>query len=86
MKKDIKAWAIKLRGRSFYQGTDGNPFLYKTPRCERIEQVAKVGKRMHGPEPLQNSMWRHWVRLVAFWLLVGLLGLLWWGLLLLFWG
>jgi hypothetical protein len=30
MKKDIMAWAIKLRGRSFYQGTDGNPFLYKT--------------------------------------------------------
>jgi len=30
MKKDIKAWAIKLRGRNFYQGTEGNPFLYKT--------------------------------------------------------
>jgi hypothetical protein len=55
-------------------------------RKERIEQFAKVGKRMHGPEPLQNSMWRHWVRLVAFWLLVGLLGLLGWALLLSFWG
>jgi hypothetical protein len=50
-------------------------------RKERIEQVAKVGKRMHGPEPLQSSMWRYWVRLVAFWLLVGLLGLFGWGLL-----
>jgi hypothetical protein len=30
MKKDIKAWAIKLRGRSFHQGSDGNPFLYAT--------------------------------------------------------
>jgi hypothetical protein len=30
MKKDVKSWAIKLRGRNFYQSTDGNPFLYKT--------------------------------------------------------
>jgi hypothetical protein len=30
VKKDIKAWAIKLRGRNFYQSTDGNPFLYRT--------------------------------------------------------
>ena len=30
MKKDTKAWAIKIRGRSFYQGADGNPFLYTT--------------------------------------------------------
>ena len=52
-------------------------------RKERIERVAKVGKRMHGPEPLQKSMWRYWVRLVAFWLLVGLLGLTVWPVLLL---
>lgn len=30
MKKDIKAWAIKLRGRSFHQAHDGVPFLYTT--------------------------------------------------------
>jgi hypothetical protein len=30
MKKDIKAWAIKLRGRSFYQNVDGTPFLFST--------------------------------------------------------
>ena len=30
MKKDTKAWAIKLRGRSFYQNTDRQPFLYTT--------------------------------------------------------
>jgi hypothetical protein len=30
MKKDIKAWAIKLRGRSFYQDAKGAPVLYKT--------------------------------------------------------
>lgn len=29
-KKDMKAWAIKLRGRSFYQNMDGMPFMYFT--------------------------------------------------------
>ena len=32
MKKDTKSWAIKLRGRSFYQGVDGVPFLFATKR------------------------------------------------------
>jgi len=30
MKKDSKAWAIKLNKRIFYRNTDGNPFLYRT--------------------------------------------------------
>jgi hypothetical protein len=30
MKKDVKAWAVKLKGRSFHQSTDRNPFLYTT--------------------------------------------------------
>jgi hypothetical protein len=34
MKKDIKGWAIKLRGRNFYQNHDGVPFLFKTKRSE----------------------------------------------------
>ena len=38
--------------------------------------VAKVGKRMHGPEPLQSVMWRYWVRRLALWLLLGLVWLL----------
>jgi len=29
IKKDIKAWAIKLRGRSF-RSLNGTPFLYTT--------------------------------------------------------
>ena len=32
MKKDIKMWAIKLRGRNFYQNHDGVPFLFATKR------------------------------------------------------
>jgi hypothetical protein len=30
MKKDIKAWAIKLRGRSFYLDPDGTPYTWRT--------------------------------------------------------
>ena len=30
MKKDIKAWAIKIRSRNFYQNVDGNPFIFST--------------------------------------------------------
>lgn len=28
MKKDMKAWAIKLRRRSFYKDKEGYPYLY----------------------------------------------------------
>jgi hypothetical protein len=30
MKKDIKAWAIKIRERSFYLDPDGTPYMRKT--------------------------------------------------------
>ena len=30
MKKDIKAWAIKIRGRSFFLDSDGTPYLRTT--------------------------------------------------------
>ena len=30
MKKDIKAWAIKIRGRNFYSSNIGVPHIYKT--------------------------------------------------------
>ena len=45
-------------------------------------RVAKVGKRMHGPQALQSSLWRYWVRRLAFWLLLAVLGLTVWPLLL----
>lgn len=32
IKKEIKAWAIKLRGRSFHQNLNGVPFLYMTKK------------------------------------------------------
>ena len=33
MKKDIKAWAVKIRGRSFYLDLDGTPYM-RTTRAE----------------------------------------------------
>ena len=41
MKKDIKAWAIKIRGRSFYLDSDGTPYMRRT-RAEvevRVEYI-----------------------------------------------
>ncbi len=49
------------------------------PNCP--VRVAKVGQKMHGPEPLQSSMWRYWVRRLAFWLLMAVLGLTVWPVL-----
>jgi len=40
MKKDIKAWAIKLRGRSFYSNNIGNPHIYKTQASALIRSQA----------------------------------------------
>jgi hypothetical protein len=42
MKKDIKAWAIKVNGRNFYSNNIGLPFIYKTRAsastgCKQIE-------------------------------------------------
>jgi hypothetical protein len=42
MKKDTKAWAIKLRGRSFYSNNIGLPHIYKTRAsaltgCKQLE-------------------------------------------------
>lgn len=42
MKKDSKAWAIKLRGRSFYQNLDGMPFLYFTKSA-----ASSIAMRVH---------------------------------------
>ena len=44
-------------------------------------RVAKVGKRMYGPEPLQSVMWRYWVRRAGYWLLMAVLGLTLWPML-----
>ncbi len=47
IKKEMKAWAIKLRGRSFHQSLDGIPFFYMTKRdvsivAMRIEKINDI--------------------------------------------
>jgi hypothetical protein len=44
-------------------------------------RVAKVGKRMHGPQALREGAWRYWVRRAAYWLLMAVLGLTVWPVL-----
>ena len=44
IKKDMKAWAIKIRGRNFYQNIDGVPFLFATKKvassvASRVETI-----------------------------------------------
>jgi hypothetical protein len=51
-------------------------------RKERIERVAKVGQKMHGPEPIRGAGWRHHLKRFAYWLLTGLVGIAVWTLLL----
>jgi hypothetical protein len=41
VKKDIKAWAIKLRGRSFYKDIYSIPFIYPT-RIEAMLEVERI--------------------------------------------
>lgn len=41
MKKDLKAWAIKLRGRSLYQDSYNIPYLYPT-RLDAVEEALKI--------------------------------------------
>jgi hypothetical protein len=46
MKKDAKAWAIKLRGRSFYLSSTGSPWTFAT-KIE-AEHFAQNVSRHHG--------------------------------------
>lgn len=41
MKKDLKLWAIKLRGRSLYKDTYSIPYLYPT-RLDAVEEALKI--------------------------------------------
>jgi hypothetical protein len=39
--------------------------------------VAKIGKRLHGPELLPQSVWRYQLKRVAWWFVLAILGMLW---------
>ena len=44
MKKDLKLWAIKLRGRSLYQDPYNIPYLYPT-RVEAVLETERIADR-----------------------------------------
>ncbi len=47
--------------------------------CTTPAKVAKVGQRVHGPEPLRNSPWRRQLRHLAHWMLTAIIGLMLWA-------
>lgn len=44
--------------------------------------VARVGRKMHAPEMIIESLWRYRLKKLAYWMLMAILGLLWLGFLL----
>lgn len=40
-------------------------------------RVAKVGQRLHGPDPFPPSVWRYQLKRLGYWVLMGILGMLW---------
>ena len=46
MKKDMKVWAIKLRGRNFYLSSTGSPWTFMTKK--EAESFAQNVARHYG--------------------------------------
>ena len=53
MRKEIKAWAIRLRGRSLYQDSYNIPHLYPT-RVEAVLETEKIADRKNR-NPMNRS-------------------------------
>jgi hypothetical protein len=53
MKKDMKVWAIKLRGRSFYKDSYDVPYLYPT-RIAAVMETEKIADRKNR-NPMNTS-------------------------------
>lgn len=49
MKKDLKAWAIKLRGRSLYQDSYKIPYLYPTRVAAVLETERIADSKNRNP-------------------------------------
>jgi len=43
-------------------------------------RVAKIGKKLHGPDPLPPSVWRLQLKRLGYWVLMGIFGMLWMAL------
>jgi hypothetical protein len=53
MKKDMKVWAIKLRGRSFYKDSYNIPYLY--PTRQNANYYASVIADRENRNPMNRS-------------------------------
>ncbi len=53
MKKDMKVWAIKLRGRSFYKDSYDVPYLYPT-RIAAVMETEKIAD-LKNRNPMNRS-------------------------------
>jgi hypothetical protein len=53
MKKDMKVWAIKLRGRSFYKDSYDIPFVYPT-RIAAVMETEKIAD-LKNRNPMNTS-------------------------------
>jgi hypothetical protein len=53
MKKDMKVWAIKLRGRSFYKDSYDIPFVYPT-RIAAVMETEKIAD-LKNRNPMNRS-------------------------------
>ena len=40
--------------------------------------VARVGRRMRGQDPLPTSIWRYQIRRLGYWMLMAVIGLIVW--------
>ena len=49
MKKDLKAWAIKLRGRSLYKDSYNIPYLYPTRVAAMLETERIADSKNRNP-------------------------------------
>ena len=49
MKKDLKLWAIKLRGRSLYQDSYNIPYLYPTRVAAMLETERIADSKNRNP-------------------------------------
>lgn len=45
---------------------------------DQKSDVAKVGRRMRGPDPLPTSIWRYQIRRLGCWMLMAVIGLIVW--------
>lgn len=45
---------------------------------DQKSDVARVGRRMRGPDPLPTSIWRYQLRRLGYWMLMAVLGLIVW--------